>query len=131
MLSIVGVGQVEKWDAIISGGNFSWGEATKDGTRMPPDVETSRRIIALATELQPRRERFGQILHVSSWYRPPDVNAAVGGVSDSRHIFGDGVDLSNPNYSGYQLEKFFSDWPGGVGVYHSHLHVDLGPKRSW
>lgn len=131
MTHIIGVGPVGKRSPIIPGGNFSWGEATKDFTRLPPDEAITKRIIKLAREIQPYRERFGHILHVNSWYRPPDVNKAVGGAAESRHLFGDGADLSNPAFTGYQLADHFHDWPGGLGEYRSHIHLDLGNYRRW
>ena len=131
METIIGIGVKQKWHSIIPGGDFTWGEATKDFKRLPPTAEISKNIVKLAREIQPYREDFGQPLYVSSWYRPPDVNKAVGGASNSYHLYGLAVDFSNPNYTGYQLQAYFSSWGGGLGVYAWGCHLDLGPKRSW
>ncbi|MBD2288156.1 hypothetical protein H6F92_04720 [Microcystis wesenbergii FACHB-1317] len=64
---------------------FSVGEVTKgDARRIPPtgdDIE--REILKLAIKLDQIREEWGSAIVVTSWYRPPEVNRAVGGSSNS------------------------------------------------
>lgn len=120
---------------IIPGGNFTWGEATKNATRIPPTVEIVDNIIALARELQVARERLRRPFQVNSWYRPPEVNVAVGGVPNSYHLTGRAADLEVSGMSGRQVaNQVFSWWPGGIGIY-SHLpnvvHLDVGSRRTW
>jgi hypothetical protein len=67
---------------IIPGGNFTWGEATKNATRIPENVQIVDNMVALARQLQQAREQLRRPFQVNSWYRPPAVNAAVGGVSN-------------------------------------------------
>ena len=43
--------------------------------------------------LDPLRERYGYPVHVSSGYRCPRVNAAVGGKRTSQHVNGEAADI--------------------------------------
>jgi hypothetical protein len=66
--------------SIISGGNFSWGEATHGGSRIPDDAEVVDGIKSIAQVLQEVRMKLGnRPIHVNSWYRDPATNRAVGG----------------------------------------------------
>lgn len=44
--------------------------------------------------LDPAREAYGAPVYVTSGYRSPEVNKAVGGVATSQHIKGEAADLS-------------------------------------
>ena len=120
---------------IIPGGTFTWGEATKNGTRIPPNEDIVRNILALARELQRARNQIGRPFLINSWYRPPAVNQAVGGVSNSQHLYGRAADIQVPGYSGRRVANaVMSWWRGGIGIY-SHLpnvvHLDVGRRRTW
>lgn len=120
---------------IIPGGSFTWGEATKDATRIPETVTIVNNIIALARELQKVRNQIGVPFIVNSWYRPPAINSAVGGVSNSQHLYGKAVDVQVPSYSGRRVANaVLLWWPGGIGIYSAIpdiVHLDIGPKRTW
>lgn len=120
---------------IIPNGNFTWGEATKNATRIPDSVAIVDYIVALARELQKARNQIGRPFQVNSWYRPPAVNAAVGGASRSYHLTGRAADLEVAGYSGRQVANaVFSWWPGGIGIYRNLpnvVHLDIGPRRTW
>lgn len=120
---------------IIPGGNFTWGEATRDATRIPPTKAIADNIIALARALQPVRNRIGRPFRVNSWYRPPAVNAAVGGATRSQHLVGNAADLQVQGMSGRQVANaVMLTWPGGIGIYSNIpniIHLDLGPRRTW
>jgi len=120
---------------IIPGGNFYWGEATKNATRIPSTVTITENIIELARQLQRARNQLGRPFQINSWYRPPDVNAAVGGASRSQHLFGKAADIQVAGLSGRQIANaVFGWWNGGIGIY-SHMpsviHLDTGPRRYW
>lgn len=120
---------------IISGGSFTWGEATKDATRIPDNVTIVNNIIGLARQLQRARNEINRPFFVNSWYRPPDINAAVGGVSNSQHLYGKAADIQVSGYSGRRVANaVMLWWPGGVGIYSNLpdvVHLDIGPKRTW
>lgn len=57
----------------------------------PPEVVESLRYLCTHT-LQPIRERLRFPIHVTSGYRSPDVNRAVGGSPTSQHRLGQAAD---------------------------------------
>lgn len=120
---------------IIPGGSFTWGEATQNGTRIPETQAIVDNIIGLARALQPVRDRLNRPFQITSWYRPPAINAAVGGASRSQHLYGKGVDLQVQGLSGRQVANaVMLTWPGGVGIYNNIpniIHLDTGPRRTW
>lgn len=122
--------------SIIPNGNFTWSEATQGGTRMPPNQATVNAIVRIATIAQQARDRIGRPFRVTSWYRPPDVNARVGGASNSRHIVGDAIDFYVDGLTGDQIYRALDPWwPGGLGRYTrfprlSHLDA-RGYRARW
>ncbi len=119
---------------IIPNGNFTWAEATQGGTRMPLNQDTVDAIVRIATLAQRARNQIGQPFIVTSWYRPPHINRAVGGVVNSRHIVGDAIDFVCENLSGNQLYWALDPWwPGGLGRYRSFpnlCHIDARSYRA-
>lgn len=119
---------------IIAGGSFTWAEATHGGTRLPPDQPTVNAIVRIATLAQEARDRIGRPFVITSWYRPPDVNARVGGASMSRHITGDAIDFYCDGLTGLQLYWALDPWwPGGLGRYTRFpylCHLDARDYRS-
>ncbi|MDX2096361.1 MAG: D-Ala-D-Ala carboxypeptidase family metallohydrolase [Leptolyngbyaceae cyanobacterium bins.59] len=121
---------------IVQNGSFTWAEATHGGTRLPPNQATVDAIVRIARLAQQARERIGRPLQVTSWYRPPDVNARVGGVSNSRHIVGDAIDFYCDGLTGDQIYWFLDPWwPGGLGRYENFpylSHIDArGYRARW
>ncbi|MGF1513034.1 MAG: YcbK family protein [Elainellaceae cyanobacterium] len=120
---------------IIPGGSFTWGEATKEATRIPSSVSIVDNIIQLARQLQQARNQIGRTFFITSWYRPPAINAAVGGASQSYHLFGMATDIDVDGLSGREVaNQVLLWWPGGVGIYSKFpniIHLDIGPRRTW
>ena len=125
---------IQIYAAIIPEGNFSWAEATRGGTRMPPNQMTVDAIVRIAQLAQTVRDRIGRPFHVTSWYRPPEINRRVGGVSNSRHIIGDAIDFYCVGLTGSQLYWLLDPlWPGGLGRYHQFpylSHIDARNYRA-
>ena len=122
--------------SILVNGNFTWAEATRGGTRMPPNQATVDAMVRIATLAQQARDRLGRPFHITSWYRPPDVNRRVGGASNSRHIVGDAIDFYVDGLTGNQIYWALDPWwPGGLGRYtrFSRLsHLDArGYRARW
>lgn len=60
-----------------------------------PTAEEVKNLEALVDNiLDPARELLGMPIRVSSGYRAPRVNRAVGGVSNSQHMKGEAADIS-------------------------------------
>lgn len=120
--------------SIIPNGYFTWAEATHGGTRMPPNQATVDAMVRIAKMAQQARERIGRPFIVTSWYRPPAVNKAVGGASSSRHMVGDAIDFTVEGLTGSQLYWTLDPWwPGGLGRYikFSNLcHIDARSYRA-
>ena len=114
---------------------FTWAEATRNGTRLPISAEVTAGMELLALKLFPVREKFGP-LTITSWYRPPSVNQAVGGARNSWHLRGSAVDLSPLNGSVWDLQKWcLEHWPEGVGsgAHRGFVHLDTqrGYRARW
>lgn len=70
--------------------------AKKKGIRNNPDEETRKRLECLIREcLDPIRERWGKPIIVTSGYRCPELNAAVGGAPTSQHMKGEAADIKD------------------------------------
>ena len=128
------LGNIDLLCEIIPGGNFTWADATKGGSRMPPDQETLESIIRIATLAQKARDFIGRPFTITSWYRDPDSNAAAGGVSNSRHINGDAIDFWIDGMMGREIYDLLDPWwEGGLGQY-SHYpflcHIDARDYRA-
>jgi len=111
---------------------FTVGEVTKgDARRTPAKGSTAEsNILALAAELDKLRQEWGSAIGVTSWYRPPAINAAVGGVSNSQHILGSAADIYTLNGLDEEFERWVSTrWGGAVGYGVASglgfTHVDL------
>lgn len=70
------------------------GTATKKGIDNTPSQEVLENLSILCREvLQPIREAWGDSIIVSSGYRCPKLNTAVGGAKNSQHIYGTAADI--------------------------------------
>ncbi|NER82996.1 MAG: peptidase M15A, partial [Leptolyngbya sp. SIO1D8] len=122
--------------SIVANGNFTWAEATRGGTRLPPDQATVDAIVRIALLAQEARDRIGRPFVITSWYRPAEINARVGGASMSRHIVGDAIDFYCEGFTGRQLYWALDPWwPGGLGRYSQFpylCHLDArGHRARW
>lgn len=100
---------------------FTVGEVTKgDHRRIPRSGgQIEKNILSLARELDRIREDWGSPIVVTSWYRPPAVNAAVGGVPNSHHIQGHAADIRPSHrtisiaFSPFSIAIGLADWVTG------------------
>jgi len=121
---------------ILNGGNFSWMEATKCGTRIPEKPEIAGRIKETARYMEEVRANLGnRKITVLSWYRDPESNREAGGVKDSRHTYGDAVDFVVEGIAPSEVYEKLDDWHGnrgGLGKYPGFTHIDIrGHKARW
>ena len=78
--------------------------ATVRGIDNTPSLEAVRALELLAKRtLQPLRDAIGAPLNVSSGYRSPELNAAVGGASKSQHMKGQAADVTAAGLSSVEL----------------------------
>jgi len=74
--------------------------------------------------LQQMRDQLGALV-VNSGYRNPDYNAAVGGATWSRHMYGDAFDLDPVSVTLDDLaDACYAEGADFVSVYVSHVHCD-------
>lgn len=125
---------------LFPGSSFTWAEATKNGTRMPESLAVVDAIIVMARELQKIRDYYRRPIIVTSWYRPPAVNRAVGGASQSLHLTGAAADIIVQGVSPRQVADLLWydwNWQGGVGDSSAFTHCDLAhivngwARRRW
>lgn len=85
---------------------------------------------ALTVVLQCIREHFGKPVTITSGYRTPAHNAAVGGAKSSQHLLGRAADIRVAGVSVEDVaayaESLMPDW-GGVGRY----PVKAGRATGW
>jgi putative chitinase len=112
---------------------FTVGEVTKgDPRRIPSDPKVIKNILSLARELDKVREAWGSPIRVTSWYRPPAVNASVGGARSSQHLTGSAADIAPHDGSIQQFQSWLDkrwDKALGYGAKKGFVHVDLRPGR--
>ena len=103
--------------------------ASKDGNNI---VLVSTK---LADYLQKARNHFKRPLYINSGYRTVSHNKAVGGVSDSQHLYGVAADCHMKGVTPEQLFDFFCvicPDSCGVGLYEWGVHFDVRPvKARW
>lgn len=110
--------------------SLSVGEVLQfDKRRIPPEGAAVRlRLLRTAAEFQRIREAWGGPLGVTSFYRPANVNALVGGVPNSKHVTGEAFDIYP---IGRSLGSFYQwirvRWTGGLGDGRARgfVHVDV------
>lgn len=87
----------------------------------------------LVAMLDDAREAAGVPFVITSGYRDPEHNKAVGGVKDSAHAKGLAVDIRAPND---QIGKIIAMGLGAAGFsrrfisYSGHIHVDLDMSKN-
>lgn len=96
--------------------NFDLDEFLVSGTAermdidMSPSMDVRDNLRRLCTTLlQPIREGMGAPITISSGYRPPDLNKAIGGSSKSAHQFGRAADFKVVGFTPYDTCIFIRD----------------------
>ncbi len=130
------VGAVDTQDKIIPKGNFTWGEATKGGTRIPDKEYIVDNIISTAYEMEKIRAFFGdRPIIITSWYRDPVTNSKLPGAAPhSEHMNGNAVDFNVRGLSAAEVHKGMKKYrgnKGGLGKYTKWVHYDRGRFRDW
>lgn len=125
-------------DPIIPGGSFTWSEFTKGGSRWPVDIYVECQMIKMAQQLEHlKRHCFNVPMIITSAYRPPAVNRAVGGASASRHLHGDAIDLyaagKSTEWLWSRVRNYWGNRGGqAVSWRGQFVHLDLrGWRAEW
>lgn len=116
---------------------FTVGEVTKGDPRRIPKSgsQNERNILALARELDKVRSDWNAPIVVTSWFRPVDVNRAVGGAPNSFHITGQAADIRPvldsdlPRFQQWLEENWFGGL--GRGSRMGFVHLDTRNGKGW
>lgn len=116
---------------------FTVGEVTQnDKHRIPTNTVHQKNIMRIAAELDKLREEWGNPIGVTSWYRPPFINAAVKGAKNSQHLNGGAVDIYPIGGDIYKFQKWLDKrWNMAMGYGAPRfIHLDLrapGQRIRW
>lgn len=89
----------------------------------------------LVNVLQKIRGHFGKAVTITSAYRTPGKNKAVGGETYSQHLYGRAADIKvkgvAPNKVAAYAETLLKN-KGGIGTYSTFTHIDTrSTKARW
>lgn len=86
----------------------------------------------LVEKLQIMRKHFGRPLIINSAYRTKEHNTAVGGTSNSQHLYGKAADIYISGVTMKEIADFAKaiDFRG-VGTYKNFVHVDVRANYSY
>lgn len=103
-----------------------------DWRRIPPKGSNiEKNIRFLAVKLDTLRDIWGSPIGVTSWYRPPLVNAEARGVSNSQHLTGGAADIYTYSGNDQEFERFLDiHWREralgyGIAAGRGFTHLDL------
>lgn len=95
--------------------HFSIEEMTTTNTGLVNRVSTDRygvlisiRLARIAEWLECLRTEIGKPIYITSGYRSLEVNKAVHGVKDSRHLVGLAVDIQSPDLTAPELHLYIN-----------------------
>lgn len=87
----------------------------------------------LVSVLQKIRTHFGKAVTITSAYRTPTKNEAVGGTFCSMHLYGKAADIKvngvSPERVAAYAEKLLPN-KGGIGKYQTFTHIDIRENSS-
>lgn len=72
----------------------------------PGEAEIAALRLLCAKVLEPVRAHFGKPIVISSGYRSPAVNKAVGGAASSQHVKGEAADFEIPGVSNVEVARW-------------------------
>lgn len=100
--------------------HFTLEEATVTSTGVSNQltIEASHTIYHTANKMEAVRALLdNKSIHINSWYRSPEVNAAVGGSKKSQHLHGEAVDFTCEEFgTPYQVCQKLSQHKQKLGI---------------
>ncbi len=113
-------------------------EVRKGVRNSAPDPELWENIVPTLRVLDDLREKIGGPIIVTSSYRSPEYNRAVGGKSASQHMLFRAIDFQTPKTPLWRAELALrkmrdeGKFKGGIGAYPTFIHVDTrGHNADW
>ena len=109
--------------------------ATRQGIDNTPEQGVIDNLVRVAGVLEQIRALVGAPIHVSSGYRAPALNRAVGGAANSAHVLGLAADIEVPGMTPQQLAQAIE--AGGIEfdqlIYEGawvHVGLSAGAPRN-
>ena len=107
--------------------------AKQKGLDNTPPAEVKQNLVRLAEFLEDIRALFpGKVIKISSGYRSPKVNAAVGGAKASDHLTGCAADIKVPGLSPDEVCRTIIasglDFHKLIREYDRWTHVSIAPE---
>jgi uncharacterized protein YcbK (DUF882 family) len=109
---------------------------SNDGVEVPKQYRGNVQKLMEQLEVL-KTELGGAKIFINSGYRSPAHNRAVGGVSNSQHLYGKASDIRTLSHSPSQIknaiEKLQAEGKmiqGGIGLYPTFVHYDIRGTRS-
>jgi hypothetical protein len=128
---------------VYPGSWYTWRKVTPTTTGLnnTPDASAQANLVKLVKEIFEPLDNAGIQFTISSAYRSPVVNEAVGGAEDSQHMTGLGADLvfgGAPGKTPQQVKLFEEDIPEAINKWHqmiiyedtNHIHIGAGRKKE-
>lgn len=87
----------------------------------------------LVNVLQKIRTHFGKAVSITSAYRTPTKNKAVGGTAYSQHLYGKAADIKVSGVSPKKVAEYVETIlknKGGIGIYSTFVHIDTRATKS-
>lgn len=87
----------------------------------------------LVNVLQKIRTHFGKAVTITSAYRTPPKNKAVGGQTYSQHLYGRAADIKVSGVSPKKVAAYAETLlknKGGIGIYSTFTHIDTRATKS-
>ncbi len=108
--------------------------AVRKGISNIPDATQAANLQALVKHvLDPLRAHLGRPIVVSSGFRSPRLNAAIGGVSTSQHCFGQAADIVVPGMAVADVVQAARDlrlpFDQLIDEFGSWTHISYGPRH--
>lgn len=97
-------------------------------------TETIQLLECIRAEWEEYCEQHGlsnPAIRVSSGYRSPELNKAVGGVKTSAHQFGYAADLQPVNGKQDEFEKFFANDFSKMGYAYDQIIIEKSKTARW
>ena len=87
----------------------------------------------LVNILQKIRTHFGKSVTITSAYRTPAKNKAVGGQTYSQHLYGKAADIKIKGVTPKKVTAYAETLlknKGGIGTYSTFTHIDVRTTKS-
>lgn len=105
--------------------------ARAKGIDNTPSFEVVENLAELAETLDGLRAAWGSGIRVSSGYRCPELNKAVGGAENSGHLRGVAADLQPVNGRQTDFNKFAVAWVASSNTRFDQIIKEKSGKSQW